>query len=115
MPPMTIGSAVCYAFCAYMVPGAIQEALVKRSIYALAATFSIGAMAFTLTALKPTNEALHERVKEVVRQEQSGEIIEVDDKREQTERRIRQWGQMNAIRAALPVCAVVSAMTALTI
>lgn len=115
MPPMTLGSAACYLFSAYMIPGALNEALVKRSAYVLAVSFSVGAMAFTLTALKPTNEALHERVKEVVQQEQGGQTPEVDDKRRQTETLIRDWARLNALRAALPVCAIVSAMAALVI
>lgn len=112
MPPMTIGSAVCYTFCAGMLPGSFSEIMVKRSLYATAAVFSIGAMAFTLTALKPTNEALHRRVQEVISQEQGEQTNQVDDKRHKTEALIRKWGQMNALRATLPVCAIVTAIFA---
>ncbi|KAK5072787.1 hypothetical protein LTR64_000806 [Lithohypha guttulata] len=115
MPPAAIGSAVCYAFCAAMLPGSLENILVKRGLYVLATTLSAGAMVFTLTALKPINEALHERVKEVVAQEQGSHTADVDDKRRETESLIREWGRMNAIRSTLPVMAVLSAMVALVV
>ena len=113
LPPTTIGSALCFAFCAAMIPSSFDNVAIKRALYAVAASLNAGAMVFTLTALKPTNEALHERVKEVVKQEEEEDTLNVDDKRAETEVLIRQWGRLNSYRAVLPVLAVVSAVVGL--
>lgn len=126
MPPTTLGSALLYTLCAFTLPGPLlpdswNELATKRACYFLSALLSAGVMAFTLTALKPVNSALHERVQEIVKQEQGdgtaavGVKGQTDDKRGETEALIRQWGKMNAIRAILPVMAVVSAITALVL
>jgi len=120
LPPATMSAALCYAFCAVMVPSSSDatdssSVAVKRTCYALAAAFSAGAMVFTLTALKPINSALHARVEEVVAQEtqvdrDGAKTADVDDKRAETERLIREWGRMNAWRALLPLLAVAHAV-----
>jgi len=125
LPPCTIGSAACYLFCAVMLPGPLSADVsdtmtVKRTCYILATLLSAGAMVFTLTALKPVNSALHERVKEVVSQESSvdedgAKSADVDDKRGETERLIREWGRLNAYRAVLPLLAVVHAVVGLVL
>ncbi|KAJ9654828.1 hypothetical protein H2198_006183 [Neophaeococcomyces mojaviensis] len=127
MPPFTMGSALLYMICAFTLPGPLIPAdswnriLAKRACYIISALLSAGVMVFTLTALKPVNSALHERVKDVVKQEQGDGTAAVgieghtDDKRHETEALIRKWGKMNAIRAILPVLAVVSAITALVL
>ena len=108
-----------------MLPGALAETsrdmLVRRSCFGLAAVLSVCTMVFTLTALKPVNAALHERVKEVVRQEQGkgtktvGVKGDIDDKRGETEALIREWGKMNAYRAIIPLVAASCAIMGLTI
>lgn len=113
LPPLTIGSGACYIFCAAMLPNSLQNTLLKRSFYILAALCSVGAMVFTLTVLKPTNSALHERVKQIVAKEATNENVDVDDKRRETEVLIRQWGKLNSARAVLPALAVASAMIGL--
>lgn len=127
LPPCTIGAAVCYLFCAVMLPGPMSSDLtrsdtttLKRTCYAVATLLSAGAMVFTLTALKSVNSALHARVKEVVRQEtevdeNGARTADVDDKRAETERLIREWGKMNAYRAILPLLAVLHAVVGLVL
>lgn len=119
MPPFALSSAVCYAFCATMLPGTLSTSdtmVAKRAFYGLATLLSVGVMVFTLTALKPVNSALHERVKEVVAKvSHADQADDVDDKRAETEMLIRKWGKMNAIRAILPVMAIVSAVAGLTL
>lgn len=125
LPPVTIGSGVLYIFCAIASPGpvlnaSLQTFTTKRIFYLVAALLNVGAMVFTLTALKPVNTALHEMVQEVVNQERRKSISNsnsedqyVDNKRRETEALIRKWGKMNAVRALLPLMAALSAVVAL--
>lgn len=125
LPPCTIAGAVCYLFCAVMLPGPLSAdfseiTTVKRTCYVLATLLNVGAMVFTLTLLKPVNTALHERVKEVVAQEadvdeNGAKSADVDDKRAETEQLIREWGRLNAYRAMLPLLAVVHAVIGLAL
>lgn len=116
-PPFALGSAACYTFCAVMLPGPLDvrgPMVVKRGLYVLAGMLSAGIMVFTLTALKPVNEALHERVKEVMAIEKESRE-DAEHKRVDTEGLIRQWGRMNALRAILPILAIVSAVAAMSV
>lgn len=119
LPPFALGSAACYIFCGVMLPGPLAmhgPMIVKRVLYMVATVLSAGIMVFTQTALKPTNDALHERVKEVVEQEkESRDMPNVDDKRAETEDLIREWGRINAVRALMPLFGVASAILALVL
>lgn len=117
LPPFALGSAVCYIFCCVTLPGpwfVHGDTTVKRCLYLVAALLSAGIMVFTQTALKPTNDALNERVKEVVKQEkESRATTNIDDKRGKTENLIREWGRINAVRASMPLAGIVWAVVAL--
>lgn len=125
MPPCVLGGGLCYAFAGVMLPGGLAETsrdvLLKRGCFGLATLLSACTMVFTLTALKPVNAALHERVKEVVRQEQGkatktvGVMGDIDDKRGETEALIREWGKMNAYRAIIPLVAATLAVAGLLV
>lgn len=120
-PPMALGGCVSYLFCAYALPGPIQNNPVeiittKRILYVIAALFSISITPFTLTALKPANQALNDWIVKVVAQEEKGEgsvrASEAQDKKE-TESLIQRWGTMNGYRGLLPVFAAVFAVAAM--
>lgn len=124
LPPCVLGSAVCYGFAGFMLPGAIADTgdiLRNRGCFGLAAVLSVCTMVFTLTALKPVNTALHELVKEIVKQEQGdgtktvGVDGDIDNKRRETESLIRRWGKMNAYRALIPFLAASCAVLGLVI
>lgn len=119
LPPFALGSAACYAFCGVMLPGPIimqGPMATKRALYLVATILSAGIMILTQTMLKATNDALHERVKEVVAQEkESRGTPRVDDKRAVTEGLIREWGRLNAVRAVMPIVGIINAIIALTL
>lgn len=124
LPPSVLGGALCYGLAGFMLPGEITDTgdiLLKRGCFGLATVLSVCTMVFTLTALKPVNTALHERVKEIVKQEQGdgtktvGVKGNIDDKRHETEALVREWGKMNAYRALIPFMAASCAVVGLVI
>lgn len=123
LPPFALGAGAsygfCFGYCVSVLPGSMTTGgplTVKRWLYLLAMLLNIGIMVFTQTALKSTNDALHERVAEVVAQEkESRGTPDVDDKRAETENLIREWGRINAVRALMPIAGIVSAIIALAL
>lgn len=120
---MALGGFISYLFCAYTLPGPIQDnpieiIMTKRILYVIAALFSISITPFTLTALKPANQALNDWIVKVVAQEEksagSVNASEALDKRE-TESLIQRWGTMNGYRGLLPVFAAVFAVAAMVV
>lgn len=88
--------------------------LVRRTLYMIASLLSAGIMVFTQTALKPTNDALHARVWEVVKKEkESRGAPDVNDKRDETENLMREWARVNAVRSLMPLLGAVCAISAL--
>lgn len=123
LPPFALGGGlcfgICFGYCAAVLPGSMTTGgpmAIKRWLYLLASLLNVGIMIFTQTALKSTNDALHERVAEVVKQEkESRGTPDVDDKRAETESLIREWGRINAVRALMPIVGTVCAIVALVL
>lgn len=117
LPPFALGSAASYIFCAVALPGPLEmrgPMLVRRTLYMIASLLSAGIMVFTQTALKPTNDALHARVWEVVKKEkESRGAPDVNDKRDETENLMREWARVNAVRSLMPLLGAVCAISAL--
>ena len=127
-PPFAVGAAVIYLGCVVMYPGPLLDMqqqpllMAKRACYLLAMLLSMGVPAFTLTAMKPVNTKLNEKVTGLCESEKENGKGELkargkDGKREKDETvaLIREWGRMNAIRCILPVAAGVCATVALAI
>lgn len=110
-PLASLAATTTYLFCFFAVPGKFlahdQPWLVtKRGLYGLAACLSAGSQIFTLTAMKPVNSALNQRIEEVCEQERLGGSLEDQHtKKEETTEMIRRWGKMNTARTLFPTAA----------
>lgn len=113
-PPIAGIAASSFLYAAWQLP---KEFTIAKQLYIAAACLNLAVAPFTLTVMKKTNSELHRRAELARRGLEEDESIR--EKRPQgidrysTEDLVRWWGDLNVIRASLPLLAIVSAMAAL--
>ncbi|KAL3429253.1 hypothetical protein BDV09DRAFT_203143 [Aspergillus tetrazonus] len=100
-PPIAAATAAAFAYLAWSVHSGRSAALQVLApanasyLYSAAAALTVGIVPWTLFAMTKTNDALHERAKEVfvVTEKTADEVKEL----------LAKWKVLNAIRGLLPL------------